>query len=159
MEVALAGLFALAGTVAGSLLQQRADRRRMRAADEAAHRQAVRDTVVDLVSALSTHRGHLYRRWELAHSNTASGAQTEEARLAGHATRGTVTAALYRLRALTCDDVLLSAATAAVGAAYAVKPQGEDLAHVTAVDMELRYQRAVDADHAVLAACARRLDR
>ncbi|MFE7077246.1 hypothetical protein ACFU96_44890 [Streptomyces sp. NPDC057620] len=158
MEVALAGLFALAGTVTGALLQQRADRRRLRAADQAAHRQAAREAVVDLVAALSTHRGHLYRRWELARSQTAASAQTEETRLASRATRGAVTAALYRLRALTHDDVLLSAATTAVGAAYAVKPRGEDLTQVTAADMERRYQRAIDADDAVLTVCARRLN-
>ncbi|MCX4231750.1 hypothetical protein [Streptomyces ortus] len=124
MEVALAGLLALAGTVTGALLQQRAERHRARAADQAAHRQAMRGTVVDLVSALSAHREHLCRRWELARDDAATGEQTEteEVRLAGRASRGAVTAALYRLRALTRDDVLLTAATAAVGAAYAVKP-------------------------------------
>ncbi|WP_314416162.1 hypothetical protein [Streptomyces sp. DSM 40484] len=158
MEVALAGLFALAGTVTGALLQQRADRHRARAADQAAHRQAVRGTVVDLVSALSAHRGHLYRRWELARDDAATGAQTEEVRLAGRASRGAVTAALYRLRALTRDDVLLTAATAAVSAAYAVKPRGEDLTQVTAADTGRRYRRAIDADDAVLTVCARHLN-
>ncbi|MFH8470331.1 hypothetical protein [Streptomyces sp. NPDC017991] len=159
MEIALAGLLALAGTVTGSLLQQHADRHRIRAAEQAAHRQAVREAVVALVSALSTHRGHLYRRWELARDDAATGEQTEEARLAGRATRGAVTAALYRLRVLTRDDVLLSAATTAVGAAYAVKARGEDLTQVTAADMERRYQRAVGADDAVLAACVRHCNR
>ncbi|MFD5430321.1 hypothetical protein [Streptomyces sp. NPDC127084] len=157
MDAVLAALCTLAGTVVGALVQHLADTRRTQAAALAAHRQDVREAVVALASALSVHRGHLYTRWDLAHSTTAGETETAEARRAARASRGTVTGALYRLRVLSADRELLRAATEAVGASYAVKAKGEDLTTVAEQDLAERYRRALAADDTLLTACATRL--
>ncbi|MFH8753344.1 hypothetical protein ACH4GK_37555 [Streptomyces rimosus] len=157
MEMLLPALIGLAGVVLGGVLQQRALARSVRDADLAAHRQLVRDTIVRLAYALSTHRGHLYTRWDLAHSPTATPEQAAQAQETSHASRGEITCALYQLRALTQDSVLLAAADAAVAVTYAVKTKGEDLATVTEPELAARRQRAIDADDALLAATTTRL--
>lgn len=161
LEAVLGGAFALAGAVLGSVLERRAARASATAAALAAHHQGVRDAIVALVVALSTHRGDLYDRWDLIHrpttAGTPSGPETAQARHTSHASRTTVTAGLYRLRALTADTVLLRAADAAVAATYAVKAKGEDLAHITPQDLADRRRQALAADGVLLTASATRL--
>lgn len=157
LEAVLGGGFVLAGTLLGSVLERRATRSHTAAAGLAAHRQEVREAIAALVSALSAHRGDLYERWTLAHRPTATEAQTDQARHTSHASRRTVTHALYRLRVLTSDLELLRAATEAVGATYAVKAKGEALAGITEQDLAGRHCRATAADDVLLAACATRL--
>ena len=161
LEAVLGGAFALAGATLGSVLERRAARASATAASLAAHRQAVCDAIVALVVALSAHRGDLYNRWDLIHrpttAGTPSGPETAQARRASHTSRATVTAGLYRLRALTTDTDLLRTADAAIAATYAVKTKGEDLAHITQQDLADRRRQALAADDVLLAACATRL--
>ncbi|MGW2952788.1 hypothetical protein [Streptomyces eurythermus] len=159
LQVVLPALIGLAGVVIGGTLQQRAQTRAARAADLAAHQQAVRDTVVRLAYALSVHRGHLYDRWDLAHNATATQAETTQGRRTSKASRSEVTRALYQLRTLTQNPDLLAAADTAVTATYAVKAKGENLAAVTQQDLAERHRRATTADHALLAACTQHLTR
>ncbi|GAA1143492.1 hypothetical protein [Streptomyces javensis] len=155
METVLASAIAVLGTLLGSIttitLQQRT-------AQKAEQRTALAAAAAKLAHALSTHRGHLYRRWELAQPDTSTTPdELEAARRTSHASRDTVTGPLYQLRALTTDQELIRLAVAAVDAAYAVKRKGEDLASVSAADIAARRDWGIAADHALLAAVAERV--
>jgi hypothetical protein len=155
MDALIGAVCTLAGTLLGSVLHQRATRRAAAEDAAAAHRQAVRDTVVALAVALTAHRRDLYTRWALAHRATpATPGETTAAREASHTSRTAVTGAWYQLLALTDEHELLHAARAALATTYAIKAKGEDPLAVGSDDLAARRQHALAADHALLATVA-----
>ncbi|WP_128380331.1 hypothetical protein [Streptomyces cavernae] len=147
MDVVLASLVAVTGTLVagfGGILIQRNTTRK----------DQLRTTAARFAFQLSVHRGHLYKRWEIARREDSDPRETEAANDTSNASRDDVTLRLYELRVLTRSTELLRLADAAVDATYAVKPRGEDLSTVTRAEMDARRHRAITADHAFLAAAA-----
>ncbi|MGW7603183.1 hypothetical protein [Streptomyces antimycoticus] len=154
METVLASAIAVIGTLLGSIttitLQQRA-------AQKTEYRTTLAAAAGKLAHALSTHRGDLYYRWELAQPGISTDPdEAEEARRTSHTSRDAITGLLYQLLALTADQELLRVTYAAIDVTYAVKRKGEDLSAVSKADMAARRDRGIEADHALLAAVAAR---
>ena len=147
MDAVLASLVAVTGTLVaafgGFVIQVHISR-----TDQ------LRKTAAQFAHRLSVHRGHLYRRWEIAQQENPDPQEQWVANDKSDNSRSDITLALYELRVLTRRKHLLQLADAAVAAAYAVKPRGEDLATVNRAEMEARRARGIAADRTFLAAAA-----
>ncbi|MCQ8833777.1 hypothetical protein [Streptomyces malaysiensis] len=147
MDAVLASLIAVAGTLLGTVLGPLLLR-------HTTGKEQLRTTAARFASQLSVHRGHLYKRWEIARRENSDPRETEAANDTSNTSRDDVTLRLYELRVLTRSAELLRLADAAVDATYAVKRPGEDLSTVTRAEMDARRNRAITADHAFLSAAA-----
>ncbi|GHE34182.1 hypothetical protein [Streptomyces capitiformicae] len=147
MDAALASLIAVAGTLLGTVLEPLLLRHTTR-------KDQPRTTAARFASQLSVHRGHLYKRWEIARRENSDPRETEAANSTSNTSRDDVTLRLYELRVLTRNAELLRLAGAAGDATYAVKPHDEDLPTVTRAEMDARRNRALTADRAFLTAAA-----
>ncbi|MFJ1560721.1 hypothetical protein [Streptomyces mirabilis] len=98
------------------------------------------------------HRGHLYDRWKIAHQENPDPQEQRAGNDKSDTSRGDITLALYELRVRTRHTYLLRLAEEAVDATYAVKRRGEELAAVTAADLDAPRERGIAADTAFLTA-------
>ncbi|UCM89456.1 hypothetical protein [Streptomyces marincola] len=121
MNAVWTSAIAVAGTLLGALTTGLLQRWVAVRAEHVAERQRLRDAAADLANALTDYRERLYWQTHLETLPDTAQERKEEARRDSWAARSRVNHAMNRLRLATTDDRLLTLATEARNATFAVQ--------------------------------------